>query len=256
MIAKSDGIPPLITLLKKSSSEAQQHAACALWHLASLAENRAIVVEAGGIKPLISMLAADDDTHNELAAVILVRLSRGNSDVSVEIAEKSGVLPLVRLLSDGSRGSQQQAAGCLTELALVSRNRDIIANAGGIDSTTKLLSSTSVGTPEVAARLLAHLAYQDTHPLHEPGEEPSPRGARDARLRRAARQDVGERRHQPPHQDALGNQRAGYRRRPRAAGRRDGPRTRRRRVSRWASRSRRRSRSPRSRTRTRACRTR
>ena len=187
LLAKSEGIPPLIALVKKSSPEAQQHAACALWHLASQAENRTLIVDAGAIKPLISMLAAEDEesgkrtprSPNELAALILVRLARGNADVSAEIAEKAGIVPLVRLLSQGTNGSKQMAASCLTELALVSRNRDMIANAGGIDATTRLLSSPTIGTPEVAARMLAHLAYKDDE--RDPSEEPTPREEGDMR---------------------------------------------------------------------------
>ena len=188
LIAKSDGIPPLIGLVKKSSAEAQQHAACALWHLASLAENRAAIVEAQGIKPLISMLTADEELDegrearhpNELSALLLVRLGRSNSEVSAEIAEKGGVLPLVKLLSKGTPGAEQMAAALLAELALVSRNRDKIANAGCIESATKLLSSTTVGTPEVAARLLAHLAYKDG-PV-DPTADLSPRGPGEMRF--------------------------------------------------------------------------
>ena len=82
-------------------------------------------------------------------------------DDRVFIAEKAGVVPLVSLLRTGSPGSRQQAASCLTELALVSSNRDVIANAGGIEATIKLLSSSTIGTAEVAARVLAHLAYDD-----------------------------------------------------------------------------------------------
>ena len=181
LIAKSDGIAPLIALVKKSSPEAQQHAACALWHLASINENQGLIVEAGAIKPLISMLATEGDVANELAAVILVRLARTTPAVSVEIAEKGGVLPLVKLTSNGSPGSQQQAASCLCELALVDENRDTIANAGGIHPSIQLLTSSTGGTPEVAARLLAHLSYKDAWKEGKLGEEETPRPEGDMR---------------------------------------------------------------------------
>ena len=106
------------------------------------------------------MLSAEEKLAPELpeiAAVILVRLARCNPDVSIEIAEKGGVLPLVKLLAVGSPGAQQQAASVLAELALVGQNRDIIANAGGIEPIIQLLSSTCAGSPETAARVLATL---------------------------------------------------------------------------------------------------
>ena len=147
LIAKSDGIPPLITLVKKSSREAMKDATRCLWHIASQAENRVIIVEAGAIKPLIAMLAVDDDTSNELAAILMVRLAFQNADVCIEIANKAGTLPLVKLVSSGSVGSQQQAASCLAELALVPNyrmNRDIIAKyasaVGQIQPTSRPLA--------------------------------------------------------------------------------------------------------------------
>ena len=160
LMAKSDGIPPLIGLVKKSSPEAQEFAASALWHMGTIPENRVTIVEAGGIKPLISMLGAEKDAP-ELAAIILVRLARGNPDVSIEIAEKGGVLPLVKLVAGGTPGSQMMGASVLSELALVPKNRDIIANEGGIEPIIKLLSSNAAGTPEVAARVLAHLSHEE-----------------------------------------------------------------------------------------------
>ena len=178
-------------MVKKSSPEVQQHVACALWHPASLAENKAEIVNAGGIKPFISMLAAEGETAPELAAIILVRLARSNETVSSEIADKGGVLPLVKLLSTGSAGSQLQAASVLAELALVSKNRDVIANANGIEPVIKLLASSTPGTPETAARVLAHLAHRD-EPRHTDDTPETPRGS-EAEVRGSA-----ERRAQMP----------------------------------------------------------
>ena len=52
LVRQSDGIQGLIALLylRRSSREAQKHAACALWHLASQAECRTTIVDAGGVK--------------------------------------------------------------------------------------------------------------------------------------------------------------------------------------------------------------
>ena len=160
-IAKSDAIPPLITLVAKSSAEAQEYAARALWHLGSQSENRQLITDGGGIKPLIGMLGADGDVAPELAAVILGRLARSNPDVAVEIAEQGGIMPLVKLAEAGLPGAQQQAASVLAELALVPKNRDMIANAQGIQPMINLLVSSAVGTPETAARVLAHIAHEE-----------------------------------------------------------------------------------------------
>ena len=49
----------------------------------------------------------------------------------------------------------------------MARNRDAIANSGGIEPLIKLLDSETVGTPEIAARALASLARADDEELAE-----------------------------------------------------------------------------------------
>lgn len=127
-----------------------------------------IIVESGGIRPLVSLLSAPWEPAAELAAINLVRLTRTTKDAASHIADKGGITPLVQLLSDESPlytpGAQQQAAAALAELALVPRNRDEIANAGGIKRLVELLCCPTYGTPETAARVLAHLALADDGP--------------------------------------------------------------------------------------------
>lgn len=161
LIAKGNGIPPLISMVKRSAPATQEYAARALWHLASQAENQVLISDAGGIKPLVGMLSTEGENAAELAAIIMVRLSRANQEVSTMIAETGGIIPLVKLVTNGTPGGQQQAASALSELALVSKNRDLIADAGGIEPLIKLMSSPTAGSPETAARALAHLALED-----------------------------------------------------------------------------------------------
>ena len=59
LVVKSLGIPPLITIIAKSKSvAAMEHAARALWHLASSTEHQFAIADAHGISPLVSMLSA------------------------------------------------------------------------------------------------------------------------------------------------------------------------------------------------------
>ena len=143
----------------------QEYAASSLWHLSGNAEVGAIIAEAGGIIPLIGMLTSEVSHSQELAAVILARLSHSQPQfVPHRIAAEGGISPLVRLLRMGSDTAKQQAAAALAEVSLVSANRDTIAEVGGIPSLVALLSSPVVGTPEIAARGLANLARDDESP--------------------------------------------------------------------------------------------
>ena len=90
LIGKLGGIPPLIALCTKALLEAQEHACCCLWHLASEAaeENRAILYQEGGIPPLVALLVSDGAMAAELAAMTVVRMAEGSARAAVTIAEK------------------------------------------------------------------------------------------------------------------------------------------------------------------------
>ena len=133
LINKSGGIPPLVAIISKSSVEAQEYAAKALWHLASSVESQTAIAEAKGIEPLVRMLTAESKHAQELAAVTIVRLATDNPVVSKSIAACHGISPLVRLLSNGNPAAQQQSAAALSELGMVPEKRPEIAAAGGIE---------------------------------------------------------------------------------------------------------------------------
>ena len=171
LIAKSNGIPPLIQLVSKGGPEAQESAARALWHLASSNESQVAIAESGGITPLVGMLSAQDVRSQEIATVAISRLARGNPKVSITIADSGGIVPLVRLIRQGSDAAQLQAAAALAEVGLVSKNRDAIASAGGIPPLVAMLSSQTPGSAETAARTLAHLASDVDSPDADDGEQ-------------------------------------------------------------------------------------
>ena len=119
------------------------------------------------------MLSAEEAHSQELAAVVLARLSRQNAIVQVKISEAGGIEPLVRLIREGpSNIAQLQAAAAIAEVAHVPATRDAIAEAGGIEPLVTCLSSTVAGTPETAALALARLARDDVDSGEDGGAEP------------------------------------------------------------------------------------
>ena len=177
-IAKSGGIQPLIELISKATLDTKEYATRTLWHLAGNSEVGVIIAQAGGLTPLVEMLSNDDTHLQELAVVVVGRLSRSNPNVSLAVAQAGGVSPLVSLLEKGSTAAQQQAAAALAEVGLAPANRDAIAEAGGIPMLVALMASKVSGTPETAARALAHLA-RDARDTPDDGgalPDPSPAG--------------------------------------------------------------------------------
>ena len=163
LIVKSEGISPLIEIIKTSRSDkAKEHSARCLWHLCSSVENQNAIMDAGGVGPLVAMLSGDGERSPELASVTIRRLAQNNPRVSEAIGDVGGIAPLVRLLLHGSSYSQQQAAACLAELALLPDNRDAIASAGGIEPLIRLLDVPTQGTAELAARCIGNLARDNS----------------------------------------------------------------------------------------------
>ena len=62
-------------------------------------------------------------------------------------------------MQDGSPVGQEQAVLAIAEVGLLPDNRPLIADSNGIPSLSALLTSSVVGTPELAARALANLAH-------------------------------------------------------------------------------------------------
>ena len=170
-IHRTNGIPPLIDLMSKGSLATQAYAAKTLWHLASSVDSATAIATAGGMQPLCAMLSSEDVHAQELAAVVTSRLLKATSTVSLTVAEVGGIVPLVRLLRDGSPAGQQQAAYAIAEVSLTPQNRDLVADAGGIDALVALLTSSVVGTPETAARAISYLA-RDAYDTPDDGGAP------------------------------------------------------------------------------------
>ena len=181
LIAKSDGIPPLIALVKKSSPRRRARRVRAVAPRDAAREpcghrrrrrHEAAHLDAGRGGPLRERARGDHPRPPR----------RNNSDVAVEIADKGGVL-LVKLLSTGSVGSSSRRAA--SRAALVSATATH-RQRGGIAPLIKLLSSTTISA-RVSARALAHLAYKDER-AGARREEP-PRQPTRCAARRAPRED-------------------------------------------------------------------
>ena len=165
-IGTNGAVSPLVKLLEikfveEGVFEAQEYSACALWHLAGRIENRNRMANAVSVQPLVLMLGAEGELVPRLGAMLLVRLANHSPELVSTIVSAGGIVPLVKLLTFGTPASQQMASQALGAIASVTTNRDDIVDAEAIKPLVKLLSSHEMGTPEAAARTLAHLARDD-----------------------------------------------------------------------------------------------
>jgi tRNA threonylcarbamoyl adenosine modification protein (Sua5/YciO/YrdC/YwlC family) len=99
------------------STDAQTYSAGALWHLASSADSKAQMAEAGAIPPLVAVLRSPSAEARDHAAAVLSTLARGQVANKRAILKAAGLPPLIKLLTDPRVQSQQYAACALWGLA-------------------------------------------------------------------------------------------------------------------------------------------
>ncbi|KAL1518455.1 hypothetical protein AB1Y20_002747 [Prymnesium parvum] len=98
----------LVTMLKYAQvAVGEEAAADVLLNLAMDDENKQAIADAGGIKQLVELC----EGQKGQAAAVLANLAWNNDDNQRAIAEADGIEPLVALITSGSDGQKEEAAG-------------------------------------------------------------------------------------------------------------------------------------------------
>jgi len=129
-VARAGAVPPLIQLLRSTTSEAQLQAAWALHNLTSKnSDNKEAVVREGGVSPLVNVLRMGTAEAKAQAVGALRNLSGGSLGCKAAI-ETSGAIPtIVALLTKGSLHQQVQANMCVVLYNLCKDGNDSKAAA-------------------------------------------------------------------------------------------------------------------------------
>ena len=123
--------------------------------------NKVLIVEAGGIPPLVDLLRDGNAEAKAEVARALCNLAYVNAANKVLIAEAGAIPLLVELLRDGDVWAKAQAARALVSLALNNGNKVLIAEAGAVPPLVQLLRDGSEEGKEQARILLGRIAYTD-----------------------------------------------------------------------------------------------
>ena len=161
-VARASAIPSLVRLLGdgRNVKTTQVHSAAALCELARAAENRELVVSAGGVEPLVGMLTSASVEAQSRACAAVFHLSPLTS-TQQRVVGAGGILPLVKLLASGHLEAARGAAGTLWHVAAHAENKVAIVKAGAIVPLVTLLARTdSPEAQEAAAGVLAALAKE------------------------------------------------------------------------------------------------
>ena len=119
-----------------------------------------LIVEAGGIPPLVELLRDGSAKAKKEAAWALGNLACNGVNV-ILIAEAGGIPPLIKLVRDGSADAKRAAAGALCNLARNNHNDDnqvLIAEAGGIPPLVHLMRDGSAEGKTMGTLALGSLA--------------------------------------------------------------------------------------------------
>jgi vacuolar protein 8 len=199
-ITDSDGIGPLVSLLGSENSRTRQHAegglvrlsiensnrvliikqlvsmlhdsgkepaAAALANLASdSVGNRVSIVEAGGVRPLLTLLENTSNKARENSIMAITHLAHESEERQTAIAEAGGIPLVVNVLISASSNVKETSVGRLCSLAAdaVARlcdshegNQAAITEAGAIPALVAMLGSPSPQMQATAAGAIGAL---------------------------------------------------------------------------------------------------
>ncbi|VAH44277.1 unnamed protein product [Triticum turgidum subsp. durum] len=169
-IAASGAVRPLVALLSHADPLLQEHGVTALLNLSICDENKAIMVEAGAIRPLVRALkSAASPAARENAACALLRLSQldgaaaaavgraGAIPLLVSLLEAGAVRPLLDLMSDPESGMVDKAAYVLHSLVGFAEGRSATVEEGGIPVLVEMVEVGTSRQKEIATLSLLQI---------------------------------------------------------------------------------------------------
>uniref|UniRef100_A0A8R7V3K9 protein-serine/threonine phosphatase n=2 Tax=Triticum urartu TaxID=4572 RepID=A0A8R7V3K9_TRIUA len=158
-IGASGAVRPLVSLLSHADPLVQEHGVTALLNLSICDENKAIMVEAGAIRPLVRALkSAASPAARENAACALLRLSQLDSTAAAAVGHAGAIPLLVSLLeTGGARGKKDAATALYTLCSGARENRLRAVEAGAVRPLLDLMSDPESGMVDKAAYLLHSL---------------------------------------------------------------------------------------------------
>ncbi|KAL5681810.1 hypothetical protein ACJX0J_008195, partial [Zea mays] len=151
----ADSIPSLVEGMSSIHPDVQRKAVKKIRRLSKeCPENRALIVDSGGIPALIGLLACPDKKAQENTVTSLLNLSI--DDKNKALIARGGAIPLViEILRNGSPEAQENSAATLFSLSMLDENKAAIGSLGGLAPLVELLrsSGTARGKKDAATAI-------------------------------------------------------------------------------------------------------
>ncbi|OEL27834.1 U-box domain-containing protein 15 [Dichanthelium oligosanthes] len=154
---RKEDIPSLVKDLSSVHLDVQRKAAKKIRTLSKEnPENRALILENGGLPALISLVSYPDKKIQENTVTALLNLSIDETN-KVLIA-KGGAIPLIiEVLKNGSVEGQENSAAALFSLSMIDENKAAIGILGGIAPLVDLLREGTIRGKKDAATAIFNL---------------------------------------------------------------------------------------------------
>ncbi|DBA03074.1 TPA: hypothetical protein N0F65_003321 [Lagenidium giganteum] len=152
----------LVAFLNKGTDAQRQSALWTiLWQTASDTDSQVRIADAGGISPLVQLIANGSEIQREQAAGALGKIAAIAAN-RVHIAVAGGVPPLVELITNGTEKQKEYAARALCNMASgIDRNGAKIGELGAITPLVQLVVNGTARQKEHAAGALGNIGIID-----------------------------------------------------------------------------------------------
>lgn len=153
-------LEPILILLQSADQEVQRAACAALGNLAVNDENKVLIVEMGGLTPLIRQMVCPNIEVQCNAVGCITNLATQEENKS-RIAKSGALVPLTKLANSTDLRVQRNATGALLNMTHSYENRKELVEAGSIPVLVHLLSSEDPDIQYYCTTALSNIAVDE-----------------------------------------------------------------------------------------------
>lgn len=147
----------ILMLLQSPDSEVQRAAGAALGNLAVNNDNKRLIVEMGGLGPLMKQMMSPNVEVQCNAVGCMTNLASFEEN-KAKIARSGALIPLVKLANSKDLRVQRNATGALLNMTHSDENRQELVNADALPVLVSLLSSSDPDVQYYCATALSNIA--------------------------------------------------------------------------------------------------
>lgn len=153
-------LEPILILLQSSDQEVQRAACAALGNLAVNDDNKVLIVEMGGLTPLIRQMVCPNIEVQCNAVGCITNLATQEENKS-KIAKSGALVPLTKLANSPDLRVQRNATGALLNMTHSYENRKELVEAGSVPVLVHLLSSEDPDIQYYCTTALSNIAVDE-----------------------------------------------------------------------------------------------